>query len=138
MALTIPSIGGQPFVTLKGMPDPATGETLEDITRPNVDGVSFRKKGKRSKVFTVNTTADVDVLVLQDTMYDYKDLQGTIVTVVDENDLDWENVLVLEVRLSRSKAIKTVVGGLIGLGTLVSLLTATWTLQLTETVEPTP
>ena len=135
MALTIPQVGAFLFITLKGTVEPGTGETLNVITRANVNGVAFRKIGKRANPFvmtgTVDSLTEASAKLL---VYDYKELQGTLVTVKDERGRSWTNVVVLGVRTGSIKPIKTAVGQLSGPNP-TQLLTTQWTLQHTEFIE---
>jgi len=135
MALTIPQVGNFLFITLKGTVEPGTGENLDVITRPNVNGVAYRKIGKRSNPFVMSGIVDsLTEASAKDLVYDYKELQGTLVTIKDERGRTWTNVAVLGVRTVSIIPIKTSVGHL-SVTNPTQLLTTQWTLQHTEFIE---
>jgi hypothetical protein len=89
------SIGGITVIALKeGDLDPA-GITVEDITRPGLDGVAYRQLGTRGE--TTQLTAIVDCLGPSgaDAMLSaMKGLQGTIVTIIMRG-MTYNNFLVV-------------------------------------------
>lgn len=122
------SIGGLSVITLRGGINPGTGEQLQDITRPGVDGIAYRKVGKRGRPFTMESVVDVaNAAAVTTAIANYKALQGTLVTVVENNGQTWTNVAVLNVRPAEPQKVLTATTG------SDYLLRATWTLQMTET-----
>jgi len=131
-----PSIGGNNMLDLTGAVVPATGQTVEDITRAGVDGTAYRQIGKRGPPFTMTSLVDVQTTAAAATLDGtYKALQGTLVTVVDCVGNSWSNVAVLDVSPIRIQAVTCATAGKSGAnpGCLVS---ATWTLQCTNTSTP--
>ena len=125
------SIGGHSVISAKGAINPQ-GERLEDTTRPGVDGVSYRRIGKKSESFQLRTFTDAASAAAAKALVatTYKGLQGTLVTVVDDMGNTWNNVAVLAVDPVSVKGVNTPVGGVVG---GVVLLECLWTLQATET-----
>ena len=125
------SIGGIDVLTITGGIVPGTGENLQDITRPRVDGVGLRKLGKKGRPFSVTTFADMDTAAETKTvMESYKAKQGTLVTVVDDMGQSFTNVAVLDVTPNPPTRGLTASGGLTA-GEYV--LSCVWLLHLTET-----
>lgn len=124
------SIGGRTVLRLKGIIEPATGEKLQDITRPGVDGVAYRKVGKRASRTQLTTIVDLASGNVETEIDEYKALEGTLVTIVDEAGITWSNVAVLMVRPLPIRRVASSVGGING-GTRI--LTCQWVVQATET-----
>lgn len=125
------SIGGYTQITIRGAVDTGAGENLENITRPHVDGIAFRKIGKRGRPVEVVTVVDVASGSAAKTEFEnYEALQGTLITVVDDAANSWANVAVLSVHRAGIRAVTTPVGGVRG---GAWLLRCRWTLQHTET-----
>ena len=125
------SIGGRSVLRLTGNLEPATGERLQDITRAGVDGVAYRKVGKRAGRTQVTTLVDLgSSSAVNSEMEAYKALQGTLVTVVTESGGTYSNVAVLSVVQLPVQRTLSAVGGING-GT--HLLRCQWVLQMTET-----
>lgn len=125
------SIGGRTVISITGDLDLGTGERLEDITRANVDGRSFRKVGKMGTPFEVTTVVDLVTAGAAASEFEaYEGLQGTLVSVVDDTGQTVQNVAVLDVRRT-GPVVRVVspVGGVNGGG---YLLTARWSLVATD------
>ena len=124
------SLGGRTVLRLTGNLEPATGERLQDITRAGVDGVAYRKVGKRASRTQVTTLVDLgsDAAVKSE-LEAYKALQGTLVTVVTENGGSYTNVAVLNVTSLPVQKTISAVGGVNG-GNY--LLRCQWVVQMTE------
>jgi len=117
------------FISLRGT-IAAQGEQVEEITRPNVDGHAYAKRGKRGLVMRMRSAADGDDAAgLQTTLVGYKALEGSLVTVIDDFENEWENVLVLEVTPVRQMRLAAAAGGLTA---GLYLIECDWTLQHTE------
>lgn len=126
------SIGGYSFITLEGGLNPGSGEQLEEITRPGVDGVAYRRIGRRGVPFRMQSLADVaNAANAHSLILNYKALQGGLVTLVDETGQSWFNVMVLRVQCSQPKYVTGMSGGLTG-GQTGYLVSADWLLQMTE------
>lgn len=126
----MPSIGAFEFITLNGAIQPP-GQQLEEITRPRVDNTAYRRSGIRGEVFTLKSMVDVlnafgGGVLLQD----YKDIQGTIVTVIDDTGEVWVDVAVLRVDPDPNKKIVSGVGGLVVDPELI--VRALWTLRMNK------
>jgi len=119
------SIGGQSFITLRGSVT-AQAQALTPIERPGVDGVGYRQKGKRGEVVTLTSVADTNNATT--TTAAYVALRGTLVTVVEDAGRTSYYVAVLDVIITRVRAVSGAVGGLTAGAYLVD---ATWTLQPT-------
>ena len=126
----MPSIGGYSMLTIRGEFQ-SLGQTVEPITRPNIDGEALRIVGQRGQPFVMRSLVDVDDAAAAETEAGiYKGLQGTLVTIVDDHGQTHTNVAVLAVRVMRKRAVKTAAGGLsTSQGYLV---TAIWVLQETN------
>jgi hypothetical protein len=127
------SVDGNSVISLKiwGL-DTGAGENLQEITRPHVDGIAYRKVGKRGRTFQGESIVDVASAASAKTTFEtYKATQGSLVTVVDDAGNSWTNVAVLAVRRAGNpKRTYTPVGGEAGGGWL---LRARWVFQMTET-----
>jgi hypothetical protein len=125
-----PSSGGPyTFITLKGEIQ-SVARTVDDITRPGVDGHAYRENGKRGRIFEMfglrdylnHAAALAEYLNLQA-------LQGQIVAVTDDRGGSAAAVMVLEVeRLALEPMIKTA-GGLVANSTY--LMTTRFLMQNT-------
>ena len=125
------SIGGESVLRMIGQIEPGSGEMLQNITRPGVDGTAYRKVGKRGAPFQITTVVDLGSdAAVKAAVSTYKGLQGTLVTLVTENSGTYTNVAVLAVREVGTRMVLTPVGGVSG-GS--HLLTCQWVLQMTET-----
>ncbi len=125
------SIGGRTVLDMTGTLEPATGEGLQDISRPGVDGTAYRKTGKRASRSQITTLVDLGSSGGVDSeIAAYKALQGTLVTVVDAAGISWTNVAVLRVNVLPYKHTIQAVGGVNG-GSY--LLRCQWVVQMTET-----
>ena len=106
-----PSIGSYDFITLKYGNAPL-GENVEEITRPGVDGIAYRKTGKRAVPFYMTgITTETSKGAVKTLVENYKKLQGTLVTVVDDIGNSWTNVMVLQMDYLGTKKVVSPVGG---------------------------
>lgn len=129
----MPGIGAFTFIALSGSVNPGNGEQLENITRKGVDGVSFRKTGKRSRPFALKSIVDVaNAAAAKSLMIDYKSAQGSVVTVDDAYGQTWNNIVIERVDLHPPRFIQSKTGGLDS-GESGYMVEATWILQATET-----
>jgi len=125
------SIGGRSVLSIDGDFDLATGEQLEDITRANVDGISYRKLGKRGHPFQLISLVDVATAgAAKAELEAYKALQGTLVTVVDDTGASVSQLAVLSVR--RAGPVRRVVNPVGGVNGGSYLLAARWDLEPTD------
>jgi len=128
----MPSIGSQSFISLRGALQPF-GERLEEITRAGVDGVAFRKLGKRSQPYQMMSVVDVaDAAAASAEIEACKALQGTLQTVTEDNSNATEEVAVLLVEVSAVQPIATPSGGTVDGDDGTFLVRLVWTLQNTK------
>ena len=105
-----PSIGGIEVIQL-GVALENSGRTLEDITPPNVDGVSLRKKGKRFK--RKRGTLIIPVLTAAacvTTEASMQALRDDLQTVVDDQLQTHTGVAITDIHLVRVQSCTGVVG----------------------------
>ena len=127
----MPGIGSYNFIKLSGGINPGTGEQVEEITRAGVDGVAFRKIGKRGFAFEMRSVVDVaDAAAAQTLVGNYKALQGSIVNIVDDTGRTWNNYIVLRVRPIQARPVTSATGGLVN--DPEYLVSASWIMQATE------
>lgn len=125
------SIGSYNFVTLKGAVNLGSGENLEAITRANVDGVAYRKTGKRGEPFEMISAVDLTSYSSAATTYEnYKALQGTLQTLTIEGGTIYTNMAILNVVEVARQPIITSSGGQNANSTV--LLECRWLLQSTN------
>lgn len=106
------TIGSEPFLTLQGDVQLPT-QTVEEITRPHIDGVSFRLTGTRGQRFTVTAVRDVmGASELLAKIADLKDLVGTILTLTDDRGTAYAGILIVS-HSYVAQRIETSVGGLV-------------------------
>jgi len=128
----MPSIGSQSFIGLRGAVQPF-GERLEEITRAGVDGVAFRKMGKRSRPYQLVSVVDVaDASAAEAEVAACKALQGTLQTVTEDNSNATEEVAVLLVDVAAVQPIATPSGGVVDGDNGTFLVRLVWTLQNTK------
>jgi hypothetical protein len=125
--MATPSIGGYQFIEFQGeLPIPRR-MTVDEITRPNIDGHAFVQVGQRANKVSIRTTVDTaDPTSLANS---HSSLQASLVTVVCPDGTSLSNVLVERYRKLDAKFCVSVVGGLAG-GSWI--LTSEWTLQPTN------
>lgn len=120
------SIGGKEFLTWQG-PKLVTGSMqVSEITRDGFSGHAFNELGVRA--FPVSVTTSVDTDDAETLGNQYLDLQGTFVTVVNVDGESVSNVMVVAVRIVRTKKVLSPVGGLTAGDWII---TAQWELQAT-------
>ena len=106
------------------------GENLEEITRPNVDGIAYRKIGKRALPFQMISVVDVDsASAAQSLLLNYKAMQGALQTIEDDTGEEWPYTAILQVEHISTKKIKSAVGGIST--NKEYLLTCRWSMQAT-------
>jgi hypothetical protein len=105
------SIGGITLISLtNGDLDPA-GTTVEDITRPGLDGVAYRQLGSRGEVTQLTAIVDCLGSSAADAMLSsLKGLQGTIVSIVMRG-LTYNNFLVVNFMPVSRHIVGSPVGG---------------------------
>ena len=100
------SIGEHRFLQLTGAINPGGGEQLEDITRPGIDGVAWRRIGKRGIPFQLRSVVNLSSAdKVQTQLISYQQTQGQIVNIVDQHALSWDGYLVLRVLHRRTQAL---------------------------------
>ena len=128
----MPSIGANNVVVMRGEFQ-TLADQIEEITRPNVDGVAVRVIGQRGVKFQIYTGVDVDDAAAAEALAaTYKALQGTLVTVVDAHGQTHTYIAVHHVDIVRKRPLANAVGGLSALAGY--WVDAAWTLQETNTV----
>lgn len=117
------------MITMRGGPTPEA-ERIVDITRPGVDGAAYKKIGKRADRFEMMTMSGSNSAAnawgLVET---YRNLVGTLVTLVDDHDVTWNNVAVHRIANPRVRKVATPAGGTTGMTHAVFVR---WEMQLTE------
>jgi hypothetical protein len=114
--ITHPTRTPHDFVALDGVIDLA-GPIIEDLSRPNIDGVQIRKAAKRAKPSELISFRDYSS---RDTamaaMAEYKALRGEIVSIARPNGAGGTqttpNCAVLDVEAIDGRAAAKIVGGL--------------------------
>jgi hypothetical protein len=94
----MPSIGSVTVHIMRGSPVPR-GVKVEEIERTGVDGQAYFKRGARSAAVRIETN---ETFKSSSTSVDakekaYKDLEGTVVSVVDAHGVTWTNCMVYSV-----------------------------------------
>lgn len=116
------------FLLLNGSPDPL-GETLDEITRPNVNSHSYRRQGKRANVYQLFSREDVDTEAdVKTRLETYKTFIGKFVTITDSLGNVRDNVMIIAVNMGRQKKIVGASGQLIST-TAGAMLECTWVCQ---------
>lgn len=111
MPLPTCSVGAQSFIRIDGT-IPKAQQTLENVTRPQVDGVAYRKNGIASPVGQIVGVVDVDTAATAEALRaSYAALVGTVVTIVRESQ-SHSNYLVLDAEVLSIDYVGTAVGGL--------------------------
>jgi len=106
------------------------GETLRTITRPGTNGVAFQRIGRKARPITARTVADYpNAADCETALVLYKQLQGTLVEIVDDLGNAFNPVAVLEVMVDEDYRVNTPSGGLFGGNYIVQ---ATWVLMFTN------
>lgn len=93
---------------------PLREQQLETFTRPGIDGVGFRKTGKRSQPTTLRTThyvADWDAA--KDAITAYQALVDTDPVTIIQHSTDWGTFKVMSVKQVEAKAVTSVIGSLV-------------------------
>ena len=125
------SIGSETFITLEGSPPDDPSVQLQVITRPGVDGVSFRKLGTQPKPFVLKSYEDFSTQEnARDAFKEYKALKGdSTVELVWHSVSEDYKVKVLEVMQESITAANKLLGGVnVADGSDGFVLIATWTL----------
>jgi len=113
-------VGALQFFTVR-RPTAPPAEVPEDITRPNVDGVAFRKTGRRGETYQLVATIDLitsaDVKARIDAA---ANLCSTVVTIIDDirdgsgNGTSWGLQLIHASRVVSANRVEGAVGGING------------------------
>ena len=131
--ITATGPGAQSFIRMGGEINPL-GQTVQRITRAQVDGVAFRKMGKRARPSRLLTMQDIaaGAGAVQTRLALYKTYIGLLATIVDDLGDSTTNVMVINVLpVISAKLTGAVAGGTLA-GSGAWLLTAEWIVQLTE------
>jgi len=109
--MTASKIGTYQFISVKWPANPM-GERLSEITRPGVDGVGYKKEGKRAEPVVIEASVDADDAAATVTwMTNLKALEGTLQTIYDDHGQSFTNVGILEVRRRLPMKVETATGG---------------------------
>ena len=107
----MPSIGGYTVITIGGVPTPLA-EVEDEITRDNVDGHAYRRKGKRAPPYALLAQVDYSSGSNRTTgIANFAALQGTLVTIVDDTGTSWTLQKVRSARVVAKQNMATAVGG---------------------------
>jgi hypothetical protein len=100
------------FLSLRGQVQ-RPGQTLVELSRPGVDGQAYRREGRRSSIFEMIGTVDVDSAAAAATLLsNLQTLREDLVTVKDDLAQTFTAVAVLEVSQIEQGKIAACVGGL--------------------------
>jgi len=121
------------FTLAMGFPQ-EYGQTLEEITRDNTDGMAARTKGKRAERFTLRTHRDVASAAAAKTMRQlYAEYAGcvanTLTLIINGEAVTYTDPIVWSVRPIEIRPLVNPVGALDANSTL--LLVDDWEIQLT-------
>lgn len=85
------------FSSLQGPDVPAYGEVVEELSRPGIDGHTFRLIGKRGSPFQLQTVATFESEKdAKDAVANFSALQGSFITL-ERGSQSFANVIVLSV-----------------------------------------
>lgn len=135
----MPSIGGFDVLFLSGTPHPG-GPSLEDITRKNAAGVSFRQLAATTGPFELRSFVEFSTAAeAHAELDDYQALRGTLISLTTDTGATFSSVGVIKVEpASPIRPVGRVVGGInVNDGDGAWLLECVWTLQLSD-VPPGP
>lgn len=106
------SVGLLDYITVQSPDDvQPPGERTEVVTRPNVDGIAIRKLGKQGDAFRKVAIRDVLLADLVAFKTDVRNQKGSILSFVDDHDITWTNIYVVEATVSEAKKVEASVGG---------------------------
>lgn len=102
------------FLSLVGAIDSPTGELIERIDWPGIDGQAYRKLGKKGQAFRVVGTVDLDNTggIVATQIDTYKGMIGKLVDITDDLGMVYDNLMVLNMRPIRSRELVNAAGGL--------------------------
>lgn len=103
------SIGGNSFDRLEIQPQ-LSNERLETLMRPGVDGLAFRKTGKRGPPYSARSWKGLSKDTADSQLATYAASIGTSVTVTDTHGNTYTNVQILGVARVRVRQIGVAVG----------------------------
>lgn len=110
------AIGGLTFFSVMGPPD-LPGMEVQEIKRPSVDGVAFRRVGRRARPFVLTAKVDLAAAAnVLNSMQAQKALQGTVVGFTDDLGNDYSFFLVRFVDVLQPQRVKMASGGLLSPG----------------------
>lgn len=102
------SIGTFEFLRMEGPQIPLLASAVEIIDRSGTDGVASRVDALKAEEITEYTIAGVAYLADAQSMADYyAALKGTYQTVTDDLGREVEDVLVIDVRVTKVQGVKT-------------------------------
>ena len=128
--MTTPTLGLFTFDIFNGHPQPPA-DILEEITRPGVAGVTYRIIGYKGEIFQARSIVAVNNLTTATNLnIEYKAAVGTIKTLIDSQNITWNDLLVLECHIEKPTKFNSAIGNINNL-TSGYHVQATWTLQMT-------
>lgn len=105
------TIGGQPFIGIRGV-IPVAQWQVQDITAPGSIGVTYRFDGFRGESRVIEAWRDYANGTLASQILTYKSLASQIVQIEDNHGLQWNLMLIENVRIVRVQAALAVVGAI--------------------------
>jgi hypothetical protein len=128
------------FISLRG-PVNRIRQTLQEITRPGVDGHAYRLTGRRGDPFEMTAIRDFDREVdgssaaLQAQIVSLQQACGTLATVLDDFGNSYSSVMILDVQLVDQKPATKSAGGM---GTLPDRIVASFRVRMQHTNTAAP
>lgn len=93
---------------------PLREQQLETFTRPGIDGVGFRKTGKRSRPATMRTTHYVaDWAAAESAITAYQALVDVDPVVIIQHSNSWGTFKIMSVKQVEAKAVTSVIGSIV-------------------------
>lgn len=124
-----PKIGSHTMISVRGVVH-RLAKHIEVIEYPGVDGADFRDQGDRAPDTTLESVVDVSSSGgVPSTLDNYRDDIGSTVTVEDDFGRSLSNVMILDVRLTRTEPVGRAVGGT--QTNPAALMYCTWTVRAT-------
>ena len=115
------SIGAISFAFVSRAAEPP-GEQVEDVTRPHVDGTALQKMGTRGDTYRIVGVLGADsAAAAKAAVNTIKGLAGTIVDVIDDHAITWEDVAILRVRIRSMKGVAKVAGLMAGATKIITV-----------------
>jgi len=122
-----------PFIALSGvLQEP--GQTVEILERDGTDGESYRLFGKHSEITDLIGTVDLATAgTMRVLAEDLAALQGSIVTIFDDNGQQYDEVMLLRVSKINQQRVGASIGGTQTIGTAEQLASFRFEVQISTT-----